>query len=71
MSRTFRACNQSPFTASLKHRDHRVLENVSAEVILSTFIPVLLLCQAQTGRNQQDRVPTAKELAVQEQKINK
>lgn len=43
-------------------RDHRALENVSAEVTLSTFVSVLLLCQARSETNQQDRVPLPKDM---------
>lgn len=39
------------------------------EAMLFTFI--MLLGQAESRANQQDRVPNAKELTVQKQKINK
>lgn len=43
----------------------QVEKNVSAEVKLPTFIPVLPW-QAQSRADQQDRVPKAKELVAQE-----
>lgn len=69
MSGTFRTGNQSPFIISLKHQDHRIEESEHRgyAIHLHPHAP-------RPGRvksKPEDRVSNAKELIVQEQKINK